>query len=103
KRFVTHLSRGVRDSDFQWAGFAAAIAAGEKENTSPLRLEARPDGKRYRRLAAAAGGEIADANDTRLGPVGFGVTRLPGDAHAIKRAQRRQQAAGEAAPPPEIR
>ncbi len=64
KRFVADIFRAVMSEiDADRPGFAPAIAAREKVNLLARRDEAFCDGERERRLARAARGDVADADN----------------------------------------
>jgi hypothetical protein len=91
QRLVADLVRGVRVRlDSLRPGDAAAITAGEEEYVFAGRGQHLRDGDGGRRLAGAAEGEIADADDRHAGadaPVSH-ATRCH---HSVARGQRRQQ------------
>ena len=93
QRLVADLGRAVRVRlDPFRSGDAAAIAAGEEEHVLAGRGQHLRDGDGGRRLAGAAEGEIADADDRHAG------ARAVGASCAARRSSRSPRPAATAGP-----
>ena len=102
QRLVAH-ARGIVDADVDRmrAALASAIAAREKGRAAARLAKQGGELQRNRRLARAAHGEIADANDGQLAAVGDSLPEALLNLRAIKsprwaKAPRRQGESGPA-------
>src|SRR5579862_1354821 len=87
-----------RRIDAHRSGEFSAIAAAEKERPLMRRKQKMRYQKRRRRLAGAAGGEIAEADHRHAGRLALRLNARPRH-RAINRGQGREQAAAALAPP----
>ena len=99
QRLVADLRRALALGDQHRALRLAAIAAGEKRRALARFLQHFGDGNGRRGLAAAAGGEIADADHRQPRAVRRDAGHLPLRHAPVDGAERRQRRGEHASPP----